>query len=335
MTTTWGVGTHSCYAASDAALGLVARRCGRCAVRARGARARARSCGSSARTQRPSGRRGMCSVHAERSHRRTATASAPERRRAPSTVVDYRSTRSASLRVDERRPPRADACPQVQPHVDRARQRSSRGDLTSTRCRVAPAVSTSTVDPRARAHADRQVDRVPGDRPSRSRRRSIAASTRNGDRSPISQFMLFACDDPNGPSPARTRDSALEVWYWPRPARASRRHRAPIACSQSCGLRDGSPRRCSPPNAARCTRKPRRGSRWSIRARIARRCRRSAISRSTARCTRMPGVAADRAMLPEPDPTPTRLRDARDRAAGRQLSDARVLGRVRARDRRA
>ena len=48
----------------------------------------------------------------------------------------------------------------------------------------------------------------------------------------------------------------------------------------------------------------------------------------------LPGVAADRAMLPDDDDPTSKLVTLETGAAGRQLSDARVLGRVRARDRR-
>ena len=112
----------------------------------------------------------------------------------------------------------------------------------------------------------------------------------------------------------------------------------PRARPRSLGLwiLDGPP--CSPRRRARHALQGSRdcASRSSIRARIAPRCRRSATSRSIARCTACPASRPIARCSPRKARRGPRARPghARDRPAGRRLSAARVLGRVRARDRR-
>jgi hypothetical protein len=152
-----------------------------------------------------------------------------------------------------------------------------RGDLNNPQGQM---IATIDVPVDNRVAKLLNVDKSPGGRPWGTD--TIYAIDRNGDGDPDVEFVQFQCDDAGNQSNNPT-GTCYEVW-----ATAAGRGLEKIRTEKQKHCYRWIVASCSPPSAARCSRKPRRASRLSIRARIAPRCRRSATSRSIARSTACP-----------------------------------------------
>ena len=172
-----------------------------------------------------------------------------------------------------------------------------------------------------------QVDHSPTGHPCGSRHRSTALDT-NGDGAADIEFVQFACDDGGNAVAERDRDvrrglaadnaGALRAnARGPVPELLLMDRRELLAAERGTLFKEAETR------IALVYPSPYRAAMSSL-----------GYQQIYRTLHGMPGVAADRAMLPD-GAKRGRFETLETGAAGRQLSDARVLGRVRARDRRA